>query len=75
MASTISLEENLRTVQVKGEFKCDSCDKSYKSSQNLSKHIDSIHKEIKRNCQGLKNFTCESCDKRFDNKSNLYSPH
>ena len=51
----------LRSVQPIREskiFKCDSCAKSFTQSNNLTRHIKTIHK-------GHKDYKCDSCGKSF----------
>ena len=43
-------------------FACDQCPKSYTSSSNVQKHIDSVHKNIKRRCAECPNKTFATFD-------------
>lgn len=45
-------------------YKCTLCPKSYKTDDNLKKHVDSKH-------LGLKPFECTICDKKFTQKGSL----
>ena len=40
------------------ELKCDSCEKSFRQTGDLDKHVNTIHENIK-------DHECESCEKSF----------
>lgn len=45
-------------------FPCDSCDKKFKRSEHLKRHVRSVH-------SALKPYVCSQCDKRFLRTDNL----
>lgn len=47
-------------------YKCDECDKSFKTKDKLTRHISYIHSEFR-------NFKCNQCDKSFKTKDTLNS--
>ena len=48
-------------------YKCESCGKSFTSSQYLTKHMHTIH-------EGYKDHKCESCEKSFT-RANVLKMH
>jgi hypothetical protein len=68
------LGSNRNNIIVNTEFKCNICNKEYKSYQTLWNHNKIKHNDlcikIKQNYKECK-FSCESCNKKFTRKDNL----
>ncbi|KAK6459419.1 uncharacterized protein RJT20DRAFT_132553 [Scheffersomyces xylosifermentans] len=58
-ANTISITPNSN-----GAFSCSECDKQFKRSEHLKRHIRSVHSNIRP-------FHCKYCEKKFSRSDNL----
>ena len=47
----------------KNNFKCDTCEESYKTNVYLKMHIRNVHKNVEKDLK----YPCEHCDKSFEN--------
>ena len=53
-----------RTFKNPKNLKCNSCEKTYRSTSNLLIHVKSAHKNIR--------YECETCEKPFTQLGSLY---
>ena len=57
-----ALKQHVRSTHLNVTFKCDHCEKTFRSKNGLNSHMKSIH---------LKSFACDVCQKCFNSEPNL----
>ena len=58
------MEKNKHVIAVHGGPICNLCNKIFKKSTILRRHVSQVH-------QGLKKYKCDFCEKPFQRKSEL----
>ena len=63
--SLFNLKRQIEFIHEHEKYTCTECDKQFSNKYNLTRHIQSIHKQVKYK------YTCADCNKQFSEKFNL----
>jgi uncharacterized Zn-finger protein len=62
----VHLDGKNASREYRKDFRCDHCDKAFKTKRTLVGHLKIVHKKVKE-------FQCDECDKAYDLRENLQS--